>query len=69
MADDANANLGKVVKKLDDTVIIVTVALSFAAAILFAVVMNYGLFFPPTGSRRNSASTTILNPIVTRLSD
>lgn len=35
-------------KHLDDIVIIVTVALSFLAAIIFAVMMSRGQFFPPT---------------------
>lgn len=35
-------------KHLDDIVIIVTVALSFLAAIIFAVMMSHGQFFPPT---------------------
>lgn len=35
-------------RHLDDIVIIVTVALSFLAAIIFAVMMSRGQFFPPT---------------------
>jgi hypothetical protein len=35
-------------KYLDDIVIILTVALSFVAAIIFSVMMSRGQFFPPT---------------------